>query len=35
MKPDVLYSSLLLEETGLSVGAGCEHGQKEGTHHIR
>ncbi|XP_076149694.1 alanine aminotransferase 2 [Alosa pseudoharengus] len=35
MEPDVFYASRLLEETGLCVGAGSEHGQSEGTHHIR
>ncbi|KAF4088852.1 hypothetical protein AMELA_G00059350 [Ameiurus melas] len=35
LEPDLLYSLRLLEEEGLCVGAGCVHGQKEGTHHIR
>ncbi|XP_063075613.1 alanine aminotransferase 2-like [Engraulis encrasicolus] len=35
VNPDMWYSSRLLEEAGLCVGPGCEHGQREGTHHIR
>ncbi|KAL2097255.1 hypothetical protein ACEWY4_006462 [Coilia grayii] len=35
VNPDVWYSSCLLDEAGLCVGPGCEHGQREGTHHIR
>ncbi|XP_046905739.1 alanine aminotransferase 2-like isoform X1 [Hypomesus transpacificus] len=32
---DVLYSHLLLEEEGVCVGAGSEHGQREGSYHLR
>ncbi|XP_058250662.1 alanine aminotransferase 2-like isoform X1 [Hemibagrus wyckioides] len=32
---DLLYCLSLLEDEGLCVGAGCVHGQKEGTYHIR
>ncbi|KAM3866201.1 alanine aminotransferase 2-like [Diretmus argenteus] len=35
MPPDHFYCSRLLEDTGLLVSPGCEHGQREGTHHIR
>ncbi|KAG7330531.1 hypothetical protein KOW79_006753 [Hemibagrus wyckioides] len=31
----VLFVLSLLEDEGLCVGAGCVHGQKEGTYHIR
>ncbi|XP_042184762.1 alanine aminotransferase 2 [Oncorhynchus tshawytscha] len=34
MQPDLWYCKRLLE-AGVCVGPGCEHGQKEGTHHIR
>ncbi|XP_026803305.2 alanine aminotransferase 2 [Pangasianodon hypophthalmus] len=35
LEPDLLYCLLLLEDEGLCVGAGCVHGQKKGTYHIR
>ncbi|XP_067108580.1 alanine aminotransferase 1-like [Osmerus mordax] len=35
LEPDLLYCSMLLEEEGLCVAPGCEHGQLEGTHHLR
>ncbi|XP_047656302.1 alanine aminotransferase 1 isoform X2 [Tachysurus fulvidraco] len=35
LEPDLLYCLHLLEDEGLRVGAGCEHGQKDGTYHIR
>ncbi|XP_018531997.1 alanine aminotransferase 2 isoform X1 [Lates calcarifer] len=35
MQPDTFYCIRLLEEAGLLFSAGCEYGQKEGTHHIR
>ncbi|CAL8280239.1 unnamed protein product [Lota lota] len=33
--PDFFYCSRLLEQTGLCVGPGSDHGLPEGTHHIR
>ncbi|KAF7706693.1 hypothetical protein HF521_019947 [Silurus meridionalis] len=35
LEPDLLYCLYLLEDEGLCVEAGCVHGQKEGTYHIR
>ncbi|XP_056148509.1 alanine aminotransferase 1-like isoform X2 [Lampris incognitus] len=35
MPPDCFYSRRLFEEAGLCVSPGCEHGQREGTHHVR
>uniref|UniRef100_A0A4W5Q3C8 alanine transaminase n=1 Tax=Hucho hucho TaxID=62062 RepID=A0A4W5Q3C8_9TELE len=35
LEADVLYSQSLLDEEGVCVGAGCEHGQREDKYHIR
>ncbi|XP_071397430.1 alanine aminotransferase 2-like [Centroberyx affinis] len=35
MQPDHFYCSRLVEEAGLCVGPGCEHGLEEGNHHFR
>ncbi|XP_036375088.1 alanine aminotransferase 2-like [Megalops cyprinoides] len=35
VEADLLYCSRLLEEAGVCAGPGCEHGQKEGTYHLR
>ncbi|KAM9501905.1 alanine aminotransferase 2-like [Clarias gariepinus] len=35
LEPNLLYCLRLLEDEGLCVGAGCVHGQKVGTYHIR
>ncbi|KAM9501906.1 alanine aminotransferase 2-like [Clarias gariepinus] len=35
LEPDLLYCLRLLEDEGLCVGAGCVHGQKVETYHIR
>ncbi|XP_029489028.1 alanine aminotransferase 2-like isoform X2 [Oncorhynchus nerka] len=35
LEAGVLYSQSLLDEEGVCVGAGCEHGQREDKYHIR
>ncbi|XP_041694670.1 alanine aminotransferase 2-like [Coregonus clupeaformis] len=35
LEADVLYCQSLLDEEGVCVGAGCEHGQREDKYHIR
>ncbi|XP_023859242.1 alanine aminotransferase 2 isoform X1 [Salvelinus sp. IW2-2015] len=35
LETDVLYSQSLLDEEGVCVGAGCEHGRREDKYHIR
>ncbi|XP_068581074.1 alanine aminotransferase 2-like [Cebidichthys violaceus] len=35
MEADVLYCQMLLEETGVFLGAGCQCGETSGNHHLR